>query len=224
MFKVLFELFRKESLLQQAYDASIEMLKSDQKMFDVAVKSLRRSDNGEMAVDIYAMDAKINEYQRDIRAKILTHLAVSQPTDPVFGLVLVSVVIDIERIGDYTKNIVELARMHPKKLLAGPFEGAIAETEGNVSERFKQVIIAFEGKDSKIALGVMQLHKNTTKKCDGILETLIKSELPQLTTSDAVAIALYTRYLKRISSHITNIASGIVNPFERIGFKESSSK
>ncbi len=224
MLKALIEMFRKENLLQQAYDASIEMLKSDKNMFDVAYKSLRKSDNAEMAEDIYAMDAKINEYQRDIRAKVLTHLAVSSPTDPVFGLVLVSVVIDIERIGDYTKNIVELAREHPKKLSAGPFEGMISEIEENLSKRLDKLIIAFEKTDANIARSVMQVHSATTQKCDGILETLLKEEHPEFPTADAVTIALYTRYLKRISSHITNIASGIVNPFDRIGFKENNSK
>ena len=35
----------------------------------------------------------------------------------------------------------------------------------------------------------------------------------------SVAAALYIRYLKRISAHLMNIASSVVNPFERIGFK-----
>ena len=38
------------------------------------------------------------------------------------GLILVSVVIDIERIGDYTKNIYDLAVQHPACLKGGTFE------------------------------------------------------------------------------------------------------
>ena len=37
--------------------------------------------------------------------------------------------------------------------------------------------------------------------------------------SDAIVLALYFRYLKRVAAHLTNIASSIVNPFPRIGFR-----
>ncbi len=36
----------------------------------------------------------------------------------------------------------------------------------------------------------------------------------------ATAIAMYSRYLKRIAAHSRNLISSIVNPFERIGYKE----
>ena len=60
MFKTLKEIFRKEDLLQQAYDASIEMLKIDKEMFNATYHSLRNSDKGEMTIDVYAKDAQIN--------------------------------------------------------------------------------------------------------------------------------------------------------------------
>ena len=34
----------------------------------------------------------------------------------------------------------------------------------------------------------------------------------------AAAMALYVRYLKRINSHLRNIASSVVNPFDHISF------
>ncbi len=36
----------------------------------------------------------------------------------------------------------------------------------------------------------------------------------------AVVAALYIRYLKRISAHIKNVATSIINPYYRIGFRE----
>ena len=41
MFKQFFELFRKDNLLQQAYDRSLEMLEADREMFLAAASSLR---------------------------------------------------------------------------------------------------------------------------------------------------------------------------------------
>ena len=60
-----------------------------------------------------------------------------------------------------------------------------------------------------------------TKKCDEIVDLLIKGEKSELTQSDAVASALYSRYLKRTTSHLLNITTGIINPFESIGFREA---
>jgi phosphate uptake regulator len=224
MFKALIEMFRKEGLLHQAYTDSLESLKIDKLMFDEARRSLRESDTAELALDVFAMDAKINEYQRHVRSKVLAHLALTTSKDPVFGLVLVSVIIDIERIGDYTKNIVELAQQHPKKLHAGPLEDCIGEIETNISDLFDKLIEAFEKKDDELARAIMQRHRDSTQPCDQVLETLLKDEHPEFSTAEAVNIALYARYLKRISSHITNIASGIVNPFDRIGYKENNKK
>ena len=220
MFKALIEVFRKADLLQEAYNASIEMLKLDQQMFEAAHVSLRKSDNGEMAIDIYAQDAKINEYERDVRRKVLAHLVATPSRDITFGLILISIVIDIERIGDYTKNMVELAQVHPQKLLGGEFEEEIVSVENSVSDRFRTIIEAFKNSNVEAARSIMLKHRDITQRCDGIVNSLLGREHPEFSTIDAVAVALYARYLKRISSHVTNIASGIVNPFDRIGFKE----
>ena len=41
-----------------------------------------------------------------------------------------------------------------------------------------------------------------------------------MSSGDAVAVALYVRYLKRVAAHLLNILSSVVNPFERIGYRE----
>ncbi len=220
MFKTLLEIFRKEDLLQKAFDNSIKMLKSDEEMFTAAWKSLRESDSGTISIDVYAKDAEINAFERDIRRKVLAHLTTSTSRDIVFGLILTSIVIDIERIGDYIKNIVELARYHPKKLNGASYENDLLRLENKIAQRFKQIIEAFENTNVDLARTVMLDHRENTKLCDRILHRVLEGELNDIPSNDAVAFALYLRYLKRISSHITNIASSIVNPFDRIGFKE----
>ena len=114
MFKQIFEIFKSDSLYEQALIECHEMLDIDLAMFKASIHSLRQSDSAEIDIDIYAMDKKINEFERDVRRKVMTHLAVGGKEDIGSGLVLVSVVIDIERIGDYTKNIYDLVVTHPK--------------------------------------------------------------------------------------------------------------
>ena len=109
MFKQIFELFKSDSLYNQALLECHEMLDIDKEMFNESMNTLRNSDTADIPIDIYAMDKKINEFERDVRRKVMTHLAISGRENLGSGLILVSVVIDIERIGDYTKNIYDLA-------------------------------------------------------------------------------------------------------------------
>ncbi|MBC8205019.1 hypothetical protein ISS30_09480 [bacterium] len=220
MFKTFIEIFRKEDLLRQAFNESLIMLQECYEMFTKAVHSLRKSDVGEIGVNIYDKDKIVNKYEREVRRKVLTHLAVNAPKDLYPGLVLVIIVMDIERIGDYCKNIVELALNHPRRLDVGKLKEEFEDIETKLIKRFEILIEAFKKSDVDLARSLMQQHRANTQRCDKMVYSLIREEISEYSSGDAVAIAMYARYLKRVSSHITNIASSIVNPFHRIGFKE----
>lgn len=216
MFKLLVEVFKSENLLEQAFNTSIGMMENCQKMFDEASSSLSKEGNNHL--DIYKMDQEINEYQRDVRRKVVAHMATSTSRDIVFGLTLVSVIIDIERIGDYTKNIMDLAKDHPHKLEYYQFEEGLKRIEVSVKDRFSRLIKAFKESDDLIAHELMKDHKQDNESCDHFLVELLQEDI-KIPTNEAVTLALYIRYLKRINAHITNVASGIVNTFINLGFK-----
>ena len=219
MLKELQQLFRRKNLIEEAMDASLEMLREDLEMFNESVKSLRHSDTEELSFDIEEKDAKINEYEREVRKKVLTHLAVNDVSDLNPGLVLVSIVIDIERIGDYTKNIVDLAQIHPGRLQVKNWEEQVASIEETISKNFALLIQAFEQANTE---PVKTLHHElwkAKKQCDSINMTLLKSEELDFKPNDAVAFALYMRYLKRVAGHLMNIATSLVNPFHKIGYR-----
>ena len=167
------------------------------------------------------MDKKINEFERDVRRKIMTHLAIGGKEDVGSGLVLVSVVIDIERIGDYTKNINDLAVNHPKKLNGGNLEDRLAEIEKISFNLFEKSIQAFKNQDIKKASSLMGDYKeHISKQSDSITNEIIMGKVSDLDSGNAAAVGLYSRYLKRIAAHSRNLISSIVNPFERIGYPE----
>ena len=196
------------------------MLDTDLLMFNESVKSLRESDTAEIPIDIFEMDKKINQFERDVRRKVMTHLAISGNEDLGSGLILISVVVDIERIGDYTKNIYELAINHPKKLQGFSFEKDLLQIEINTRNLFNDTIKTFKNQNLEEARKIMKDYKKgISKQCDDITNTIISSEL-DIDANSAAAIALYSRYLKRISAHSRNLISSIVNPFERIGYPE----
>jgi phosphate transport system protein len=212
---------RRDDLYTQALHESYTMLDIDLVMYEASVFSLRNSDTGEIQLDIYQMDKQINSYERDVRKKVLMHLSLCGSRNLNAGLVLVSVVIDIERIGDYAKNIYDLARLHPKRLLAGSLEADLQEIENRVSTLFKEMAHAFKTSDVEKSRQIMVRYKeNIAGLCDSITERVVSGKATDLSCSDAATVALYSRYLKRIAAHSRNIITSVVNPFHRLGYKE----
>jgi len=219
-FKELIELWRSDNLLTQALSDSHKMLVSTQEMFRESVKSLREKDAGEMAISVYEKDQMVNEYERKVRRKVLKHLAITGGANIIPGLILTTIIVDIERIGDYTKNIMDLAVAHPKRLNAASHQEQIEKIEKSVMKLFEKGIPAFESSDKDAAGRLFSEHLWMTKACDEILEALIKETDPSLSPGDAVSAAMYTRYLKRITAHILNIMTSVINPFEGISFRQ----
>ncbi len=221
MFKQIFEIFKSDSLFEQALSECHEMLDIDLTMFSASINSLRKSDSSKIDIDIFAMDKKINEFERDVRRKVMTHLAVGGKEDIGSGLVLVSVVIDIERIGDYTKNIYDLAVNHPKILKGGSAEKRLTEIEEISFKLFEDTIEAFKNQDIEKARGLMGFYKEKiSSQSDAITHDVILGNIDDLDIGSASAVALYARYLKRIAAHSRNLISSVVNPFEKIGYPE----
>ena len=221
MFKEIFAMFKGDSLYIQAFDECHEMLEIDREMFTQSIKALRTSDSAEIPIDIYAMDKKINSFEMDVRRKVATHLVVANSQDIGPGLVLTSVVIDIERIGDYTKNIYDLAVTHPKKLYVESIEDRMASIENSTVNYFNDTIDAFKNQDVDKARVLMTSYKdNISKESQNLVEDIISGKISDLDVSQSASIVLYARYLKRIAAHSRNLISSVVNPFERIGYPE----
>ena len=220
MFKQIFNLFKSDSLYHQALEECYEMLDIDLEMFQESINVLRNKDDSESSFDIAKTDVKINKFERSVRRKVMTHLAVSGNEDLGSGLILTSVVIDIERIGDYTKNIYDLSKFYSKRLNGAELEKDLKEVEDNVSDLFQSSIKAFKDQDINLARQLMKDYKeNISKQSDKITNDIISGKM-NIEADTATAIAMYSRYLKRIAAHSRNLISSIVNPFERIGYKE----
>ncbi len=221
MFKQIFELFQSDSLYEQALMECHEMLEIDREMFNESTKTLRESDTADIPIDIYAMDKKINEFERDVRRKVMTHLAISGTKDLGSGLILVSVVVDIERIGDYTKNIYDLACEHPKRLQGASYEEKLVNIENATKNFLNSAIDVFKDQDIDSARKLMTDYKTDISQVSSeIVNGIVSGKNNDFSPEQAGALCLYARYLKRIAAHSRNLVSSIVNPFERIGYPE----
>jgi phosphate transport system protein len=219
MFKKWLHLFQKDSLMDRAYRCSSMMLDITLSMFLKAKTSLRYTDSDQIDIDIYDIDAEVNRYQREVRRHVFKHLSMCGVERLTSGLVLVSIIINIERIGDYTKNVIELAMNHPRRLHGKKFETDLKRVESAVEDNFIRTKSCFESADEKTALQLLKEYEWVSRVCDDCLFRLIKEDDKNISSGDAVSLALYFRWLKRINSHLRSILSSIVNPFDRIGFK-----
>jgi len=221
MWKEIVTLFRSQGPLQEAYDEAILMLKASHNMFDHSVKQLRAE--GALETDIYKRDQQLNKYERSVRRKIVTHMSVSAKPDVNLGLVLTAIVIDIERIGDYTKNIVELAGVVTGAFDGLELDGEVAEIEKSMARMFDDIVPALEGPDEAKARGIIGSHAIIASRVDDQVRALCADEVLSGRSSHAVTVGLYLRYLKRVSAHLKNVATSVVNPYYRIGFREKRS-
>jgi len=219
MFKELLSIFQKDTLMDRAYRRSYLTLDITHDMFLNAKTSLRYTDGNQVDTDIYDRDAEVNTYEREVRRDVFNHLVVSGVGKLPSGLVLVSIIIDIERIGDYTKNMVELALNHPGKLHGGKFESDLQRVEAAVENSFIRAKESFKAADAKAGQELLKEYEWVSRVCDDCLYRLVKEEDKNMRCGDAVSLGLYFRWLKRISSHLRNITTSVVNPFDSIGFK-----
>jgi phosphate uptake regulator len=93
----------------------------------------------------------------------------------------------------------------------------LVEMSQKVKEIFKLTEESFKEGDAEKGSRAMEQHAEIARFCDSILEELIRDDV--IAARKAIVCALLTRYLKRISAHLKNIASSVVNPFERIGYR-----
>jgi Na+/phosphate symporter len=220
MWRELIKLWRQDNLLKQAWEQSFEMLKIDQEMFLEAHRVLR----GDLSAkkineEIRKKDKIVNKYEREVRRKVLTHLTIRGPIDLPAGLVLITIIIDIERIGDYTKNILDLANNYPKKFSAGKFEKDLKRIEDAVKDNFICTQNCVEVCDQDGALNLLEKYKWVNRTCDENLNIIVRGKYSKLDCETLASLTLYFRYLKRINAHLRNVISSVVNPFDRIGYK-----
>jgi len=219
MFKKWLAIFQKDTLMDRAYQRSFDMLAITQAMCMEAKIDLRHREDSEIDISMKDKDIEVNKYERDVRRKVFNHLVVQGTADLPSGLALISTIIDIERLGDYAKNMIELALDHPGKLHGGKFEEKIVRIESAVEDSFNQTQKCFEKADAALALELLDKYAWVNDVCDEIVKEVVKEKDPDIRSGDAAALALYVRWLKRINSHLRNITTSVVNPFNRIGFQ-----
>jgi phosphate uptake regulator len=217
MFEWLHALRREDPLLEMVEEFRT-MMDNNAWMYEQAVGLLTREIAYDaIADDLYARDKKVNKSQRRIRKRIVRHLAAQPESDMPACLVLMSIVKDAERLGDYAKNLFEVGYYYTGTLEEDDIGPALRRRLLDVRKMFDLSCRAYAECDESLAHEVVSFKHEVSKECDELLERLFESDLP---TNRAVAFTLLTRYTKRITNHLYNIASGVIEPVHKVDYAD----
>ena len=221
IFDRVISLWKSEDLLSQAWEDSFQMMVLSNEMFSAAIRYLRRGEKIKTLKNLKKRDREINEFQKSVRKKVVTHFSVSRKVEDFpSGLVLLNIVVDVERLGDYTKNILDLAIHYPDPLVSEECLSSLKEIEDNIQSRFADTLVAIEKQDEKLAKKLLKSYrKSFSNISDKIVNNGISGKQEYKDQKEAAAVTLYARYLKRIGGHLKNITTTMLNPYEEIGYR-----
>ena len=164
--------------------------------------------------EVKSTDHDINVAQRDVRRALIMHVSVAPSTDVAAVLTYMSVVKDVERIGDYAKNLYDLARY------GVDFESASDHDElATYRDAVGQLLIdaaeTFGTGDTEHAEALVAKANGFLDDYDAHVKAAYRSDW---SAEDAVARALYFRFLKRITAHVMNFLTSLVLPLDQLDY------
>jgi phosphate transport system protein len=171
---------------------------------------------GHHRVELRKRDVQINMVEREIRKQVITHLTINKdPGDVPYCLLLMSIVKDVERLGDYAKNLAQI-RDDGGAPIPDDANGVELHVIRSAAEAtFGVLSEVFATSDSKRAVRLIQEGRKINRRCDELVAKVARSTYDAATTTSMV---LGTRYYKRIESHLLNILSGIVMPLHKLDY------
>ncbi len=193
-----------------------EMLTNSSHMFDLSMNCLLGDTNlDSVKENLYSTDSLINELHKDVRRELIVHSAVnSRKLDVPLLLAYMTMSKDIERIGDYCKNIFEIAETGNSFTKGDDLDYFLS-----VRDKISGFIVSLqtclsldqESKVQQLINSGAELGKEIDQKITSLLEKKLEVEYP-------VATTLFYRYLKRIILHIVNASTAIIMPTDQIDY------
>ncbi|UCF18174.1 MAG: hypothetical protein JSU87_09410 [Gemmatimonadota bacterium] len=216
MLRELLSIFRSDKPLAEMGKKFAEMLKTTHYM------TLKAGEIyfGETLVpeertEIYKQDVEVNKLERTIRKQLIAHLSLGDTASLPYCLVLMSLVKDVERLGDYAKNLSEVREYHPDPLPDDEIIGELREIRSGVEKAFALVADVFAMSDRERAVVLMREGRDLTHRCDALIERVARSEYNARTATAAV---MATRFYKRIGAHVLNVLSSVVMPLHKLDY------
>jgi len=167
-------------------------------------------------VSVIQKDKEINREIVGIRRELFNYVSTSSNPNISAVLSLTSIVIDYERIGDYTKNIAQLPSVVKGRLSNDHYNERIIEMNRILEKIFDLTGRAFIKENEEEAKEAVEMHEMVKELHLGILQKMDVDE--NVSRQEAIFYALLSNFFRRINAHLSNICTAIYQPFPKIGF------
>jgi len=212
----LINMWKGSSLMKKALAGFNDMLNNGEYLFTEAWRVLSTEEKIERIPQyFYDKDIEVNEMEKEIRRLLFEHLSIRPQHDTSGCLALMSLVKDAERIGDYSKNIFEVGVMYGGTIKDIKYFQRLSSSQKSIDDNLSKLAEAFLKSSGELAEEILKDYVTIKRESDKILNDMFQEAL---NTKEAVVTALISRYFKRINSHLSNIASGIIYPLNEIDF------
>jgi len=217
MLRQLLSIFRSDNPLKRLGEDFAQMLKIT---YDTTMKAgvvfSGESLKPEERTWIYEQDVQVNKLQRKIRKQVIAYLSVSgSAPDLPYCLLLMSLVKDVERLGDYAKNLSEIADLQAGCVPEDELCAELREIKSGVETAFGATADVFEKSDIERAMELTRQGQDLARRSDMLIEKIAHSCHDATTVTSLV---LGARYYKRIGGHVLNILSGVTMPLHKLDY------
>lgn len=215
MLKKLLEIWREDQdPLREMVSEFEEMIHKGNQMFRSVTDVLfLGGDIEKLKKEIYDTDAELNGLEQTIRRKIVVHLSLGHRDDLTPSLILMSIVKDAERIGDYAKNIYQVNEV-VAPLNSGKYLSETQEIRNAILGYFDMVRACFVDSDVGAANDLLiEFYKHEKN-----IDSLVREGLKHQSEENMVSFVLLLRFFKRIISHLGNIVTSVVMPVDKLDY------
>ncbi len=208
-----------ESTLEEIETTLTGMLVDGRSVFETAMTTVFEGQEPKaIKKEIKGTDRGINRAEQEVRRALMIHASVHGAMDMPTVLRYMSIVKDAERVGDYAKNIYDLAKY------GADFRGApdlpdLTHYRDAVSQLIQDAADVFAARDAGAAQKLIDKADGFLDEYDAHVKATFSFEGPP---AEAVARALYYRYLKRITAHLMNMMTSLVMPVDRLDYYDEA--
>ena len=207
-----------ESGLENIESQVQRMVNDARHTFDLALSAVTGGAVETVADEIRETDRQINATEVEIRRALLVHASVHGGIDTPEVLAFMNMIKDLERIGEYNKNIFDLAEEGVSFTESSELE-TILSLRDEVSSRISLMGEILSVRDEERARTYIERGDEMRKDFDRRVNELLHSTEAAVT---AVPKALLFRFLKRVSAHSSNVVSAVVMPVDQLDYFDES--
>ena len=199
-----------EQELKDLQDQVMAMIITVMEMLKKSMVAYQKNDDN-LAQEVIKIDDKVDKYNNDIETKCLQLIATQQPMAKDLRLIAstMRIIMDIERMGDYTVDVTKFVRRLIGKPRL-PSAGDIPKMAELVEKMLQETMDAISKKDLGMITKIIEDDENVDAALRNMFDTaLLEIEKKPLSAREAVYQLFIARYLERVADHITNVCERI---------------